>query len=742
MKVLDRLDKESLARASQAVKAKGGLSYEVTFTLANQVNLASLSAFLSGQSNEVPRTALQALDVAMRYYSSLQYLTVKRCLFYPDDDTMKKKLGYGGELWFGHYQSLRPTQRGLMLNMDVAAVAMVEPGPLLEHLVARLGLRQIDQLKPHHAPQMRRFARGLTIQISYRGKRNYKIRNLDSSPDDHKFESDNKQVSVTKYFQEKYKLRLRYPHLPCVVVGTGDKVQYLPIELCTVVKGFKFNGVLREQQKKIMVEETCLPPQERREFIEMGCPNAQQDPYMQAFGLNLRPEMVQVKGRLLPAPRVAYKNGDEAKVQDGVWSLSNKSFVNPARIDNYGVFLFGGVPAPDCCEALSNLVRTAQSKGMTMGRLPNPVEMDYDEQAFEAACQGKNYQLVICVLPSRNDPFYDVIKQIAETKVGVPTQCIDAAKLLDRKKGGPAYQANLAMKMNAKVGGSNHTVANALPIVSQRPTMVIGIDVHHPPVGNTGGPSIAAVVGSYDPKATSYHTEISYQPHREERVLGLKASIIKLLRTFYEKSGRRKPEHLIVYRDGVGEGFFELVVVYEVRAIFEACKALDPVYKPKLTFIVVQKRNRTKLFFDNEAQKNQNLQAGTVVDTVICDPRDFDFFMCSHPPLKGTSKPSHYHVIWDDANVTADQLQQLTYQLCYTYARCTRAVSIPAPAYYAHLAAYRARLYMVEDDSLSVLSGEGGRRRKTLAQLEEECQVLARNAPKLLPAIANALYFC
>jgi len=40
----------------------------------------------------------------------------------------------------------------------------------------------------------------------------------------------------------------------------------------------------------------------------------------------------------------------------------------------------------------------------------------------------------------------------------------------------------------------------------------------------------------------------------------------------------------------------------------------------------------------------------------------------------------------------------LTYQLCHTYVRCTRSVSIPAPAYYAHLVAFRARYHLVEKE--------------------------------------------
>lgn len=65
---------------------------------------------------------------------------------------------------------------------------------------------------------------------------------------------------------------------------------------------------------------------------------------------------------------------------------------------------------------------------------------------------------------------------------------------------------------------------------------------------------------------------------------------------------------------------------------------------------------------------------------------------------QGTSRPSHYHVLWDDNCFSSDEFQLLTYQLCHTYVRCTRSVSIPAPAYYAHLVAFRARYHLVDKE--------------------------------------------
>ena len=59
--------------------------------------------------------------------------------------------------------------------------------------------------------------------------------------------------------------------------------------------------------------------------------------------------------------------------------------------------------------------------------------------------------------------------------------------------------------------------------------------------------------------------------------------------------------------------------------------------------------------------------------------------------MQRTTKPTHYHVLWNDCKLDVDQIQNLTYYLCHIYSRCERSVSYPAPTYYAHLAAFRAR---------------------------------------------------
>ena len=90
------------------------------------------------------------------------------------------------------------------------------------------------------------------------------------------------------------------------------------------------------------------------------------------------------------------------------------------------------------------------------------------------------------------------------------------------------------------------------------------------------------------------------------------------------------------------------------------------------------------------------------------------FYLCSHYGLRGTSRPTHYHVLCDEVRLSADELQRFTFDLCHLYGRCTRIVSNPAPTYYAHLAAYQAHYFVTdfceagEDAERALLGADDG----------------------------------
>ncbi|VEL33979.1 unnamed protein product [Protopolystoma xenopodis] len=84
---------------------------------------------------------------------------------------------------------------------------------------------------------------------------------------------------------------------------------------------------------------------------------------------------------------------------------------------------------------------------------------------------------------------------------------------------------------------------------------------------------------------------------------------------------------------------------------------------------------------------------------------------------------------------SADDIQNLTYQLCHTYVRCTRSVSIPAPAYYAHLVAFRARYHLVEKE---IDSGEGSQKS---GNSDERTPTAMMRAVTVHPETLRVMYF-
>ena len=117
-------------------------------------------------------------------------------------------------------------------------------------------------------------------------------------------------------------------------------------------------------------------------------------------------------------------------------------------------------------------------------------------------------------------------------------------------------------------------------------------------------------------------------------------------------------------------------------------------YNPPITVVAVQK-NHNKRFFGEVADntgssasasastKLVNVCPGTVVDRDVVHPTQFEFYLNSHAAIQGTCKPTNYRPLYDENGFSSDSLQLMLYYHCYLYQRATRAVSLPAPVFYA-----------------------------------------------------------
>lgn len=728
--------------------------FAVTIQYAATVNLDALHQVYERRVRVVPQEVIQALDIIMRHGPCVTLTPVGRSIFMPPRPDDNSSLGGGHEVWFGYYTSVRPAQWKPMLNVDRSATAFYEAIPVVEFM-SKLLSEAPESLRKLSASQCTKLSKELkdlkvrVLHLTY--PRKYKVAKVTQlSAQELKFELDGGvKTTVAEYFRQKYPKYMRFPHLPCIQAGTPARPVYLPLEACHIVEAQPYRKKLSETMTSEMIKRTAQPPVQRFRSIQHSVNDLvnKSQPYLDEFGITVNTKPTRLQGRVLNPPSLVFGGQQTLQPKDGVWDLRNSRLLSAMPIDKWALL---GVNCRLDKQAVGNMVRMFKDVGGKLGMaVKDPLEVNsvYTDRApivkvLEDLKKRLGVDLVVVVL-GRQASYAD-IKEAAEVKLGIRTQCIKELNMT-RKCTAPLI-TNLCLKINAKLGGTNNgLLAAEKPEIFKQPVIIIGADVTHPAPGDRVKPSIAACVGSMDPIPARYRASIRVQIQMEEAVArveiieDLKEMVKDLLKAFYHET-RQKPLRIIFYRDGVSEGQFAAVRDEELSAIRKACLELSPdgSYKPPVTFIVVQKRHHTRFMPANEYEgvgRAKNIPPGTTVDTVVTHPVDFDFFLCSHAGIQGTSKPAHYYVVHDDANFTSNDLQKLSYYLCHTYARCARSVSIPAPVYYAHLAAFRAKEHIASACNISSASSVSSSGSDTLSTEQYV------SAVKVTEAMQRNMYF-
>ncbi|KAF9228654.1 Piwi-domain-containing protein [Gyrodon lividus] len=675
--------------------------------------------------------ALNLLQLILRQAPNLKYPNNVKAFFCKEAGS--KSLGGGLQVFKGFFQSVRPAFKSLLVNVDTSCGVIYQNGPMPEVVLSFLGTSHpralnIDDHSPEW-PKLKRFFKSLFVTFTHRKGRK-KITSLVPRAGAIEFEREKdgitQRTTIQAYFRETYNIALKYPDALGIEVGRGA---IIPVELCIVEPDQRYIRKLPQESTKKMVDFTSEKPKARLDAIQRGIRGAgsvldyNSSIFVKDAGLEISSSPTIIDGKVLSTPPMQYKPGSQPLASFSAWNAVNQQFFKPKNIARWAVVDYSPNPSRDR-PANERFIRML---GENCQKLGTYHQWSSDlKQAARHATGHETLQpdLILVILPSSAADIRFSVKQHGDVLKGVVTQCVRVDKIA---RANDQYCNNVAMKINAKLGGVNAVPqSRVLSELAKQPFIIMGADVGHPAPGVSDQPSVASLVWSYDPEAMRYEAFTSIQPPRLETIEHLYGMVKKAIKDF-----GHPPSRIVFFRDGLSESEYAKVAEKEIQDIKTAIDELwneKAVTRPKptLTFIVVGKRHHVRFFpqSDQDGDKSGNCPAGFVADQGIGNPIAKDYYLQSHGGLLGTSRPSHYVVIRDENfSNNVDSLQELSFTLCHAYARATRSVSIPAPVYCNYkyfttvltltkLVCSRANFHFrpelhYDDSSASVVSGGG-----------------------------------
>ncbi|CAJ0582165.1 unnamed protein product, partial [Mesorhabditis spiculigera] len=550
-------------------------------------------------------------------------------------------------------------------------------------------------------------------------------------------------------------LPLKWPNLPLAVVEVGNKYNVVPLEMLRTHDSPQvYNKILnyKAQQKYIKI--------------------------------SINPKGIECEGRVLEPPNIQANDEVLVATKEDHRGFSLQKFLSPPpQIVEMAVIVMSDNgepvhPLDNVEEFYNQLAEICVKRGVAiLEGLPTKLFWDVSRDPGGLPCIARtladkaNKECCYCVLIFGDRDFgrYGQIKEVMDFH-GIVSQCIDivTVKNFKEKPNKLTIFYNLSMKINQKLGGITHGLADEVDgdemrkkgllfIDKEHPTMFIGIDVTHPPVENKKDPelrpsraaadaprlSIAALVTNTNLEATRYTTEVLPQYENQECVVHLEETrFCNLVNKFCESTGT-VPKHLVVIRDGVSDGQLMPIASAELKWMKATWETKYPGHQITFTYIVVQKRHFIRFYPKKKEEAegpNGNIPAGTIIDTTVVHPDIYDFYLASHYGNAGTTRPPRFIVLLDEWKLDVDEMQKMLNNLCYIFARCARPISLPAPLYYAHLicaqAKERYRSLVMNDEidpprSSSDSSREGGGRGKNQPKTAEVWEDFIKLGQKL-----------
>jgi eukaryotic translation initiation factor 2C len=632
------------------------------------------------------------------------------------------------------------------------------PAKIIEELKRELRTKQIE-----------------AIHINYGQKdrphyRKYRVHDIGMSTTKEKFELDvggkKSMITVFDYFKKEYpKYPLKYPNLPCII----DNKRMIPLEVCRLVDKQKVNRRLTPTETSKVIKQAAMRPEKHFEKVQENANLlGRHDQTLKDFGLNIEMKPIELTGRELPPISLLAGGQQPLKSSNGGYDSSRAKFVKTAKIDKWALIVLGDDRfrknfqseqqfQADCSKFASTYCRAGRDKGIQIADLKErtryiPVLMGEQDQPVKKKLRDEyerlnkeNYDHAVFILPGIKDWIYSYLQYLevdVPQKIGKKDKCTRASRIKDANfikkilrgdhRSIMMFVSNLWLKYNTKMGGVNHVLDARQNFSIQADEfnnfllpgyLFVSIDVCHPAPGDRLEQSVAAAVGLWNitnpnmSSCTRVRVQRKDKSDKEkstvEQVGEIGIMFEEILQSYYKRSNKL-PTHIVVLRDGVSEGQFQMVLQFELSQIKARIKNYYDKLKvksPLLACLTVQKRHRTRFRRkqpDMRKGTDYNIQPGTVVDNTVVEPLHHSFYLAPHKAIQGTARAPHVHMIYDEIKFSQDSAQAMIFSLSYLSPRCTKGTSIPTPVNLADLAAERGKNIVVSwnEDNPQRMSSE------------------------------------
>lgn len=515
------------------------------------------------------------------------------------------------------------------------------------------------------------------------------------------------------YYFDKHTIKIEYTTMPAMIAKNNAGVYPLEV-LATVPYQIVDLEVCPEDMRKAVHRQNAVQPHLRynkilKEVEAMDIAGS----IGKAFGIDPRSPISNIRELLFDRPmkpKILFgHNKVWTPMVDGKFNLFNQ-YYRPAKISSMAVLTRPGM-GPVADKFLKLFMEKGEQCGMVFPK-KNRITFNTvsDQTTFKrwnelfADFQKRDVNFVLMV-GKENDIHYDVFK-LCESRYNVHTQWVThrtVSEVVNENK--HITLTNILLKTNIKNRGLNYKAvldtSRLCVSFNQGQSLVFAYDVSHPGeldsmlsqnqkearvVGEF--PSVVGIVANVLQEPASFVESFFYQQSRKEEVMTpLFVAHIKKMLDALIKNGRDLPPTVIILRDGVSEGQFNMVVYKELPLIKKACREFRPTWSPKFLVVIVTKRHR-KRFLDS---KLVNAPVGSFVTDKVVRPDCIEFFMACHRTINFTTKFVQVAVIHNEINVTTQELMAFLHLLCYDHQIINSPVSLPTPIYKADDAATLGR---------------------------------------------------